>query len=77
MTKAQDWSDKWDEGDPVATRNIKTIQRDAVRELIGAIGALGARCGNLTYFEASPTRNTECSKRWTRLNNAIVEAKSI
>jgi hypothetical protein len=62
--------------------NRREIQRDVVLEscaqgLVNALAALaepanwGVPSLKMTYFEASPTANAECAKRWKDLNDYV------
>ena len=55
---------------------VRYIRHDLVAEVKAAIAALGEKCGDVTYFEASPTKNSECARRWIRLNDALKSASS-
>lgn len=55
---------------------VRYIRHDLVKDVADAIAALGERCGDVTYFEASPTKNQECARRWIRLNDALKAVKN-
>lgn len=63
----------------------RDIQRDIVLEaasqgLVNALAALSEHPPEIrpaiTYFEASPTKDPECAKRWEELNHYIALVKS-
>jgi hypothetical protein len=59
-------------------RGRDTTLESAAARLLDAVAALGRfNRDNVTYFEASPTQDAECARRWVELDSAGKLVKSI